>query len=226
MNPRQHPSASLSLRLSPSEPISPSESDSEADPDPESGRDICPEALRSLHSAALRAAAQELAPLEGFDQSLLDGFMARFTIASGDACWVWTGSLQKKNYGVFRGQRAHRLAYQLFRGPIPEGHGVLHTCDNPPCVRPSHLFTGTKQDNVDDMVKKNRQASGNRHGARTHPERIHRGDDHLGSKLTEQDVIDLRLSTLSNRELADIYDLDITTIRKARSGESWRHVVI
>lgn len=226
MTPRQHPSAPLSLRLSPSEPISPSESDSESDPDPESGRDICPEALRSLHSDALAGVSPELVPLEGADPELVSALLARFVVAEGDACWPWTGSTQKKGYGVFRSQRSHRLSYLVFRGPIPEGHGVLHTCDNPPCMRPSHLFTGTKQDNVDDMVKKNRQATGDRHGARTHPERIHRGNDHLGSKLTEQDVIDFRLSTLSNRELADIYGLDISTVRKARIGESWRHVVI
>lgn len=68
-------------------------------------------------------------------------------------CWEWKGSLAK-GYGQFKvhgwTSRAHRVAYEIARGPIPDGMGVLHSCDNPRCVNPYHLRVGTHQDNMDD----------------------------------------------------------------------------
>jgi hypothetical protein len=82
---------------------------------------------------------------------------------SGD-CWVWTGPTIRDGYGRLsvglRPQRhhvlAHRLSWQLHFGPIPEGKLVLHRCDNPPCVRPDHLFLGTDLDNKRDCIQKGR----------------------------------------------------------------------
>ena len=87
-----------------------------------------------------------------------------------DGCWVWTG-IKHRGYGRF-GQRgrSHRIAYEATVGPIPEGASVCHHCDNPPCCNPAHLFVGTNADNVADMVAKGRQAKGDRHGLRLHPE--------------------------------------------------------
>lgn len=74
-------------------------------------------------------------------------------------CWLWTGS-QRDGYGrlLFQGRfkLAHRVAWELTNGPIPDGLYVCHTCDNPPCVRPAHLFVGSQQDNLNDMVAKGR----------------------------------------------------------------------
>jgi endogenous inhibitor of DNA gyrase (YacG/DUF329 family) len=80
-------------------------------------------------------------------------------------CWVWTGSTAGGGYGQFSvGGRtahrfipAHRYCWELHNGPIPAGLWGLHKCDNPPCVRPEHLFIGTCKDNVDDMIRKGRQ---------------------------------------------------------------------
>lgn len=79
-------------------------------------------------------------------------------------CWVWIASRNKKGYGHLRARGtiayAHRLAWELKRGPIPEGLWVLHRCDNPWCVRPDHLFLGTHKDNVADCTAKKRWRGG------------------------------------------------------------------
>ena len=83
-------------------------------------------------------------------------------------CWVWRGRRTRFGYGQFefRGRTwvAHRLAWTLLRGTIPDGLCVCHICDNPPCVNPEHLFVTTYQGNSDDMVRKERQARGFQNG--------------------------------------------------------------
>lgn len=76
-----------------------------------------------------------------------------------DECWEWQGSRNKQHYGRVmangRVQLAHRLAYELAHGAVPE-QLILHACDNPPCVNPAHLFPGSQADNVRDMIAKGR----------------------------------------------------------------------
>jgi hypothetical protein len=98
-------------------------------------------------------------------------------------CWVWTASRNEQGYGCcgFNGRTytAHRLSYELARGPIPPGMHVLHRCDNPPCVNPEHLFVGDQSDNMRDMYGKGRGAN-------------RQGELSGAAKLTESQVREIK----------------------------------
>lgn len=84
-------------------------------------------------------------------------FESRFTRTDG--CWVWSGRTNRQHYGTLGERLAHRISYEFYVGPIPEGLCVLHRCDNPPCVNPKHLFLGTRADNAEDRDRKGRYVS-------------------------------------------------------------------
>jgi hypothetical protein len=116
-------------------------------------------------------------------QTLLEKFEARFIPEPMSGCWIWTAGCNGDGYGCIydldgRACSAHRVAWELFSGPIPEGIEVLHHCDNRPCVNWQHLFLGTQLDNIVDMVSKGRQRSNGQkismtRRAKTHCKRGH-----------------------------------------------------
>lgn len=144
-------------------------------------------------------------------------FWEKVDIGGHDECWPWTGSTNgKRGYGTFRtGDKrdyAHRFALELHTGVrLLPGEESLHRCDNPPCCNPSHLFKGTAADNIADMMKKGRH-------------RARRGEGHRSAKLNEQIVRDVRKSTLSNTELAEIHGVRQNTISNIRTRKTWRHI--
>lgn len=132
-------------------------------------------------------------------------------VSKTENCWNWTASVQGKNgYGFFRISKekgcavAHRFSYELAYGTIPPGMLVCHTCDNPLCVKPTHLFLGTHKDNAIDREKKNRLKQ------------------HGSQKLTDKEVIEIRGSSLSQSALSKAYKVSRTTIASIRKGESWK----
>ena len=122
---------------------------------------------------------------------LEDRFWSYVKQGSPNECWPWTGGTGRRGYGKFwmRGRSipAHRVAYLLNKGS--PGHYlsdyVCHSCDNPPCCNPAHLWAGTAQDNQDDSKTKGRTAKGDKNGARKHPDKWKRGDDHWTRRRPE-----------------------------------------
>lgn len=134
-----------------------------------------------------------------------------------DACWPWTGGTNADGYGLFGGDRAHRVAWTLAHGPIPAGLHVLHDCDNPPCANPraGHLKLGTHQQNMDDR------------GARNRTSRLC-GEAGPRAVLTDEIVAASRReygsSDVTCDELADRYGIAHSAMVSALNGDSWAHL--
>lgn len=167
-----------------------------------------------------------------------------------DGCWLWLGAKNPDGYGSFNignhHTSAHRIAYVLCVGYIPLGVSALHNCDNRACVCPSHLFLGTQQDNVSDMMTKGRgnkaagdrnasrlypekRPRGNKHPFRLHPELHARGERSANAKLKEGQVIEIRHSwearELSQHGLARKYGVTLATVNSIVLGKTWRHLL-
>lgn len=144
-------------------------------------------------------------------------FWSKVNITDLFSCWEWTASKSKKGYGNFmlnkKHYSAHRFAWILFYGEIPEGLCVCHKCDNRKCVNPAHLFLGTIADNNADMVKKNRQVN-------TH------GEKNNLSKLTEKQVIEIieLLKTETEKEVAKRFSVSCGCIEFINKNIAWKHL--
>lgn len=133
-------------------------------------------------------------------------------------CYEWQGALNERGYGEFRidggRKKAHRIAYTIFKGEIPEGLLVCHSCDNKKCVNPAHLWLGTDKDNMTDKVSKNRQ---------------NKGSLVNHAKLTEEDVISIKIRLKSGQtqvSLAREYGVHPLTILSIKQGKTWTHVKV
>jgi hypothetical protein len=153
-------------------------------------------------------------------------FWARVDKSGGpDACWLWQGYCQKFGHGWLqrcqgsgtkpKGYLAHRFAYELLVGPVPDGKCLLHHCDNPPCVNPAHLFIGDRDDNAKDSMAKRRHTFGvkNKH-----------------AKLNDAKVQAIRAEywyrdgRSNSVELAEKYGVRVVTIGAIIAGRTWRHL--
>lgn len=132
-------------------------------------------------------------------------------------CWEWTLSCNKHGYGHFGLNKhcrlAHRISWLMSIGSIPSGLSVLHKCDNTKCVNPKHLWLGTRKDNIEDMVTKERQSKGEKNGQH---------------KLTEDIVRSIREQymneDITHNQLSAIYGVHQSGITRIIQRRIWKHI--
>jgi Autographiviridae endonuclease len=157
--------------------------------------------------------------LEHLDNNQLAALQRRF-FANVDTsgglweCWLWTASRTNRDYGQIGVQNrqglAHRVVYELYHGPIPDGMCVMHVvCDNPQCCNPTHLKLGTQAENMADKVAKGRQQ---------------RGENVPTAKLTVAKVLDIRRRMVAGerrRDIARTIGISENTVSDIKTGRSW-----
>lgn len=146
-------------------------------------------------------------------------FATRVMDVLPSGCSIWMGGINDQGYGLIRDgkrqKRAHRVAWELANGPIPEGMVVLHNCDIPSCVNPDHLSVGTQAENLKDMFAKHRgkipSVRGERQGS---------------SKLTADDVREIRrlAASKSQPEIAAMFGIDRSNVSVIVLRKGWKHV--
>jgi hypothetical protein len=152
-------------------------------------------------------------------KSLSERLLSKIVIDNETGCWNWTAYKNVDGYGQLLVKRqahgAHRISYQVHRGQIPVNMKVCHSCDNPACINPAHLFLGTQTENVADMDAKGRRARGD--------SVANKGVDHPMAKLSESDVLAIKAAK-SSRGLSKKYGVDYRHIWRIRTGKRWTSV--
>ena len=151
------------------------------------------------------------------DERLVERFHAKYR-KDESGCWIWMASCAGMGYGQIKlpGERrqiyAHRLSYLIHKGPLPEGKQICHTCDNPKCVNPDHLFVGTSQDNHDDMKEKKRHTY--RQQSKT-------------AKITEEQarqVLGMVGLGIKQTVIAKAFGLSQVQVSRIKLGQRWKHL--
>jgi len=163
--------------------------------------------------------------------------------SSPHGCWLWTPKGENRGYGTFtspqitpRTQMAHRLAWKVLRGPIPEGGMVLHRCEANyapgdvtyrRCCNPEHLYLGDHAANMADRVRSGRGSQGARHNTVTHPELVPRGQRHGCARLTDADVMTMRARYAAGESaaaLSEAFGVHLRTAFRVVRRERWQHL--
>lgn len=143
--------------------------------------------------------------------SVEDRLRATGWTISGD-CWEFNGHKHDDGYGTMKVKgktvKTHRLAYECWVGPIPEGASILHSCDNPPCINPAHLRAGSQPENIEDMVSRSRQRAGRLHSAEMMAEvkRLYKTGRHAQADLEQR------------------FGLSSGTVSRLMSGKIWKEL--
>ena len=156
-------------------------------------------------------------------------FWDKVSKGAPDECWEWVGARDPNGYGFLYGGKlygnkrwvkAHRLSWEIHNTPAPEGKHVLHTCDNPPCVNPAHLYVGSQKENNHDRAVRKR-------GRENRPE--NHGELHANAKLTEADVraiiVELqRRPRRSQSSIAEQFGIKQPQVSRIIRHEAWPHL--
>lgn len=141
-------------------------------------------------------------------------FWDRVNAGGPDECWPWKGNISQRGYGILhrakirKNLRANRLSFAIHNGPIPDGMMVCHTCDNPSCCNPKHLYAGTNQDNVNDREARGRSVT----------------PPHIAPKLTDEQAIAVFRSQKNISTLSREYGVDRGAIRRIKAGVSYKRI--
>lgn len=146
-------------------------------------------------------------------KTALERFNARFTPVPESGCWLWTAGISGgTGYGTFvyegRHMGAHRASWLIHKGEIPKGMDVRHKCDTRSCVNPDHLLTGTRKENMRDMVERGR----------------HFHQFETGRVLSDEQVLEVFNSKIPYRKLARQYGVSYATTRDIKTGRTWSHL--
>lgn len=154
-------------------------------------------------------------------------FHTKYQKHSVTGCWEWQRYRKPNGYGYTEywdkaakkrvNTHAHRLSWIIHNGPIPPGMQVCHTCDNPPCVNPAHLFLGTNYENWEDCVSKGRNMGGANGPPIARPR----------ARLTEADVAEirrLRASGASRDEVARRFGISVDNVSHVTTGRRWKNL--
>jgi hypothetical protein len=136
-------------------------------------------------------------------------FLSLVDVRGKAECWEWLGARNAAGYGTISGKYAHRVSAQLFGVLVNEAMYVCHSCDNPGCVNPNHLFEGSAKANSDDMCIKKRHCHGERKPF---------------AKLTEAQAKEVRLAAGPQREIAKAYGVSQTLVSLIKAGKHWPHL--
>lgn len=160
------------------------------------------------------------------DVSLHQRFEQQYVPEPNSGCWLWLGHVPTK-YGTMsvggKSVRAHRLSFEMHKGPIPDGLYVCHTCDVPTCVNPDHLFLGTHLENMQDMARKGRNLKNNSLAA---PGKVTRpkGERHSQAKVSQRDIEAIRARHAAGERQADLaktFGLHRTQVCRIVNNKSW-----
>jgi hypothetical protein len=168
------------------------------------------------------------------DQKVSARFWSKVNVRGDAECWLWTAGRFTTGYGAFgyQGQARHapRIAFQLFYGQDPGDAVVRHKCDNRLCCNPRHLELGSHADNMHDMAERGRASQGDEHWTRVEPQKVVRGSRVGTSKLTEEQVAEIRRRLAEDgrrgvsARLAEEFGVTRQLIWQIKVGKWWKHV--